>query len=183
MHIFTETERLILRELLPEDAQGLFELDSDPEVHRYLGNNPVTTMEQSKAVVELVRQQYKDYGIGRWAIIDKTTHAFMGWGGLKYEFNPRKNERYYDLGYRILRKYWGNGIATESAMESLKYGFNVLDVQEIFAAAHCDNAASNAILKKTGMQLVETFIDDGAIHNWYTLDKASWLERWKEAQI
>jgi ribosomal-protein-alanine N-acetyltransferase len=100
----------------------------------------------------------------------------MGWGGLKYEFNPRKNERYYDLGYRILRKYWGKGIATESALESLKYGFNVLDVQEIFAAAHHDNAASNAILKKIGMQFVETFIDDGAIHNWYALDKASWLQ-------
>jgi ribosomal-protein-alanine N-acetyltransferase len=176
MRIFAETQRLMLRELLPEDAQGLFELDSDPEVHRYLGNNPVTTIEQSKAVVEHVRQQYKDYGIGRWAIIDKTTNAFMGWGGLKYEFNHRKNERYYDLGYRILRKYWGNGIATESALESLKYGFNVLDVPEIFAAAHHDNAASNAILKKIGMQFVDTFIDDGAIHNWYALDKSSWLQ-------
>jgi len=46
MTIFAETERLILREILPEDVDGLFELDSDPEVHRYLGNNPIQKREQ-----------------------------------------------------------------------------------------------------------------------------------------
>lgn len=45
MKIFAETERLILRELLPSDDYGMFELDSDHEVHRYLGNKPVTTIE------------------------------------------------------------------------------------------------------------------------------------------
>jgi [ribosomal protein S5]-alanine N-acetyltransferase len=46
MKIFIETERLILREILPADVDGLFELDSDPDVHRYLGNKPVTNKEQ-----------------------------------------------------------------------------------------------------------------------------------------
>ena len=65
MRIFVETDRLILRELLPQDELGMFELDSDPEVHRFLGNQPVKDMERIREVITFVRQQYVDNGIGR----------------------------------------------------------------------------------------------------------------------
>jgi RimJ/RimL family protein N-acetyltransferase len=51
MAIYIETERLYIRELQPEDAQGMFEMDSDPEVHRYVGGQPVATIEQTRAVI------------------------------------------------------------------------------------------------------------------------------------
>jgi [ribosomal protein S5]-alanine N-acetyltransferase len=51
MKIFAETERLILREILPMDVDGLFELDSDPEVHRYSGNNPITHKGQTVDII------------------------------------------------------------------------------------------------------------------------------------
>ena len=69
MKIFAETERLILRELLPTDAEGMFEMDGDPEVHLYLGNNPVKSIEQSEADIEFIRKQYIEKCIGRWAVI------------------------------------------------------------------------------------------------------------------
>lgn len=174
MKIFVETERLFLRELMDDDAPGLFALDSDPEVHRYLGNQPLKTMQEAEAIIRLVRKQYEENGIGRWAIIDKATLDFIGWSGLKYEKNLREAFAYYDLGYRLRRKYWGRGIATETAIEALKYGFNQLNLDEICAAAHVENIASNAVLKKAGLTFIETFECDGAPHNWYKLQRADW---------
>src|SRR5690349_13035227 len=71
MQIFATTPRLVLRELHPDDTAGMFELDSDPEVHRYLGQKPLQSIEQSRNVIEFVRRQYADNGIGRWAVIEK----------------------------------------------------------------------------------------------------------------
>ncbi|MCB0529082.1 MAG: GNAT family N-acetyltransferase [Saprospiraceae bacterium] len=177
MKIFIETERLLMRELTDADAPGLFALDSDPEVHRYLGNKPVKSLQASEDIVRHVRRQYAENGIGRWAVIDKKTMDFIGWSGLKYETNLRAGARYYDLGYRIRRQYWGQGIATETAVESLKYGFKKLDLPRICAAAHRENTASNKILIKTGFRLIETFEYDGAVHNWYELERADWEEK------
>ncbi|QHT67256.1 GNAT family N-acetyltransferase [Rhodocytophaga rosea] len=178
MHIFAETKRFILREILPEDEEGLFELDSDPEVHRYLGNKPVRDKEQVKETIRYIRQQYVDNGIGRWAIIEKSTHHFVGWTGLKLvkeQFNHHIN--YYDLGYRLLRKYWGKGIATETALASLQYGFDTLHLPQIYAMAHTENAGSNQILTKAGLMLIETFELEGIKHNWYKIEKQEWAAR------
>lgn len=172
MKIFAETERLILREILPTDVEGMYQLDADPDVHKYLGNKPVTSREQTVEVINFIRQQYIDNGIGRWAIIDKKSHEFLGWTGLKLvtdETNHHKN--YYDLGYRLIKKYWGKGIATESAFASLEYAFDKLDAKEVYAMADCENNGSNNILKKVGLDFIETFDLDGTKHNWYKIDK------------
>jgi len=162
MKIFAETERLILREILPTDVKGMYQLDAAPDVHKYLGNKPVTSREQTVEVINFIRQQYIDNGIGRWAIIDKKSHEFLGWTGLKLvtdETNHHKN--YYDLGYRLIKKYWGKGIATESAFASLEYAFYKLDAKEAYAMADCENNGSNNILKKVGLDFIETFDLDG----------------------
>src|SRR4051812_29243148 len=122
MKIIIETERLILREILPTDIDGFFELDCDPEVHRYLGNKPVKEKEQIIDVIKSIRQQYLDNGIGRWAIMHKQTGSFIGWAGLKFVTELINNHvNYYDLGYRLIKKYWAQGIATETATASLSY--------------------------------------------------------------
>lgn len=172
MKIIVETERFILRELLPTDIDGMFELDSDPKVHRYLGNKPVTNKEQIVDVINFIRQQYIDNGIGRWAIIDKKTNDFIGWSGLKLVTDLTNNHKnYYDLGYRLLRKYWGKGIATETAIASLNYAFEQLKANEVYAMADCGNEGSNKILKKVGLNFIEKFDLDGISHNWYKIDR------------
>ena len=171
MKIFAETERLILREILPTDVDGFFELDSDPEVHRYLGNKPISRKEQAAEVIHFIRQQYIEHGIGRWAIIDKKSDDFIGWTGLKFVtelINNHKN--YYDLGYRLVKKYWGKGIATETALASLNYAFHELNLPRVFAIADCENIASNTVLKKAGLKFIESFDYDGTKHNWYKID-------------
>ncbi|MDP3313781.1 GNAT family N-acetyltransferase [Lutibacter sp.] len=172
MKIFAETERLILREILPTDIDGLFELDSDPEVHRYLGNKPVSSKDEIVKVINFIRQQYIDNGIGRWAIIDKQTNEFIGWTGLKFEKNETNNHKnYYDLGYRLIKKYWGKGIATEAAFASLEYAFDKLNTDYVYAMADCENEGSNKILKKVGLKFIKTFDLDGIKHNWYKIDR------------
>lgn len=172
MKIFAETDRFILREILISDLNGMYELDSDPEVHKYLGNKPVQNKEQIEKVINSIRQQYIDNGIGRWAIIDKTTKKFIGWTGLKLVSEDTNNHKnFYDIGYRLIKKYWGHGIATETAVASLEYAFDKLNIDEIYASASCKNEGSNKILKKIGLNFIETFYCDDIKCNWYKVDK------------
>lgn len=177
MNIHVETERLILRDIDPIDTVGLFDMDSDPDVHRFLGNKPIKTMEEAEAIIAHIQSSYELHGIGRWAIVDKTTQDFIGWTGLKYETNLRPEFGYYDLGYRLRKKYWGKGIATESAIASLRYGFEQLQLQEINACAEIQHAASNCILQKIGLKWLEVFEYDEEPHNWYGLIREAWLEQ------
>jgi [ribosomal protein S5]-alanine N-acetyltransferase len=170
MIFILETKRFFLRELIEEDVDGFHELDSDPEVHRYLGNSPVSDKQKLLEIIKFVQQQYNENGIGRWAIIDKNTNEFIGWCGLKLVKDTINNQsHYYDLGYRLIRKHWGKGIATETAKASIEYGFNVMKLKEIIAAIHCDNVASNNVVKKLGFELIETFEFEDEMHNWHKL--------------
>ena len=176
--IFAETERLILREIIPSDIDGMFELDSDPEVHKYLGKKPLTEKEQVANVINFIRQQYNDNGIGRWAIIDKKTNDFIGWTGLKFVTDLTNNHKnYYDLGYRLIKKYWGQGIATETAIASLNYAFEQLKTKEVYAMADCKNDGSNKILRKVGLNFIEKFYHEGIELNWYKINKNEYENR------
>ena len=174
MNTIIETKRLLLREILESDAQDLFELDADPEVHKYLGNKPVKTMDETVNMIKHIHRQYRELGIGRWAVIEKNSNEFVGWSGLKYETSFRNEFPYYDLGYRLKKKFWGKGIATETARECITYGFEKLGLIELFAAAQIANEASNKILQKVGFQCLETFDYDGAPCYWYRLKKSDW---------
>ncbi|MGB5024733.1 MAG: GNAT family N-acetyltransferase [Saprospiraceae bacterium] len=176
--MYIETERLILREILPTDETGFFELDSNPEVHTYLGGKPVQNMEQIRTAIKNIRQQYIENGIGRIAIIDKNTNAFIGWTGLKLVREPINNHiHFYDLGYRLIEKYWGKGIATETTIATLKYAFDILNLEEIVGMCDTRNTGSANVLEKTGLQFIETFDLNGIEHNWYKITKREWLKK------
>ena len=172
--IEVETPRLLLRPIQNTDAKGIFELDSDPEVHRYLGNRPIQSMKEAEGIVAYIQEQYETYGFGRWAVIDKATNEFAGWSGLKYETKVRKDMDYNDLGYRLKRSFWGLGIATETALEALKFGFQTLGLDEIYAGADVNNIGSNKVLQKVGLKHLETFEYDGSPHHWYMIDRTMW---------
>jgi [ribosomal protein S5]-alanine N-acetyltransferase len=170
MQIFIETDRLLLREIAPSDYQAMFELDADPEVHKFLGNNLIENIEQAKQAIAFIRKQYVENGIGRWAMVTKEKNIFIGWAVLKLittEINHHTN--YYDLGYRLIRKFWGNGYATEAARASIAYGFNKLKLNEIYGMAVTENINSRHVLEKAGMRYIEQFNYKGLDHCWYKL--------------
>jgi [ribosomal protein S5]-alanine N-acetyltransferase len=165
-----ETQRLLFRELERSDEQGLFELDSDPEVHRYLGNTPVTSIGQIKAAIEMIQEQYRTNGVGRMAVILKETSEFLGWTGLKLvkeKVNGYAN--YYDLGYRFMQKHWGKGYATEAAKAFIDHGFNMMELPKINAYADAGNTGSRAVLEKAGFAYIGKFYDDGVLSVWYEI--------------
>lgn len=164
-----ETERLYFRELEPTDDAGMFELDSNPEVHTYLGNNPVKTIEESRAAIDFIREQYRTNGIGRWAALLKETGEFIGWAGLKLERNVNGHDSHYDLGYRFIQKHWGKGYASEAAAAFVDYGFNVMNLEKINATADPSNGASRKVLERVGLKFIETFDHEGEEEVWYEM--------------
>ncbi|MRX41489.1 GNAT family N-acetyltransferase [Flavobacterium sp. LC2016-23] len=163
-----ETERLILREFLSSDDAGMFELDSNPNVHTYLGNKPVTHIDESRAYINFVQQQYKDFGTGRWAVILKETNEFLGWSGIKFitdEINNHKD--FYEIGYRFIERHWGKGYATEAGKAFTAYAFNVMKVKALYAYADAGNENSRRILEKLGLQYVNSFEYEEELAVWY----------------
>lgn len=177
MKIFAETDRLILRELLPSDAEGMYALDADPEVHRYLGHQPIEDRQQAMAAIQNVRRQYEEEGVGRWAMEEKATGSLVGWTGLKLVKTPMNGYvNYHDLGYRLRREYWGRGLAIESAWPALAYGFEQLGLATIYAAAHVDNIGSNRVLQKLGFQRKNAFYYQDLPCHWYAITREAFLD-------
>jgi ribosomal-protein-alanine N-acetyltransferase len=174
MNIFAETEHLILRELVPSDIDGMFELDSNYEVHKYLGNKPIKSKTESEKYIQSVREQYRDLGIGRWAVIEKSSGDFMGWSGLKFNTGEKEalngKQDFYDIGYRFIPRYWGKGYATESALMALDYGFKIKEYKIITGIALIDNIGSNKVLEKIGLNHIEDFKYEDTEACWYELN-------------
>ena len=96
--IITETERLILREFRVSDAEEMFQLNADPDVIRYTHNLPFKSISEAGEFI-LNYTHYRDYGFGRWAVINKSDNSWLGWCGLKY--TPDIDE--YDIDFAFLR--------------------------------------------------------------------------------
>ena len=149
MNYLLESEHLRFREMRPEDAQAMFDLNSDPEVIQYTGDEPFDSVEAARIFLESYQEVYKRIGYARWIIELKSTGEILGWCGLK--FWPDKNV--VDVGYRLYKKYWGNGYASEAAKASIDYGFEKLGLERIIAHARKENAASLRVLEKCGMKI------------------------------
>jgi len=157
MHIIFETPRLILRRFTEDDAPLLLQLNSDPEVLKYLHEPILETKERAKEVIrDIILPQY-ELQLGRWAVHTKDDQQFIGWCGLKDR--PELGE--IDLGYRFIKTAWGKGFATEAANQTLKYGFETLGLEIITGRAHIENFASIKVLEKIGMKFIgEGIVDD-----------------------
>ncbi|MBK9225436.1 MAG: GNAT family N-acetyltransferase [Flavobacterium sp.] len=173
MNLILETNRLMLRPLKLSDAQDLFAMDKNPEVHKYLWQNPSKTIQESIQIIEYVRNQYKSNKIGRFATILKDTNEFIGWTGIKFvtEQPENGNINFYDYGYRLSEKFWGKGYATEASIAWLDYGFKQMKIEKMNAYTHAENQASNHILEKIGMSLIEKYLDQSnTFWNWWLME-------------
>lgn len=170
MNIQFESERLLYRPIEISDAEALFELDSNPNVHQYLGNQPLTSIDQVLGYINSLQNQYINNGIGRFAAVLKETNEVIGWAGIKFITEPENNHvNFYDLGYRLQEKHWRKGYALEAAKAWLDYGFNQMNISTMYASAHVDNVGSNTILQRIGMQQTSQFYYEDLLCNWYEM--------------
>lgn len=178
MQTVIETERLILRELMPTDDEAMFEMDSNPEVHVFLGNKPAESIEETRATIQNVRQQYIERGIGRWAMVEKSSGSFVGWTGLKLNKETINNHiDFYETGYRLAQKHWNKGYATESTKAALKYAFEQLNAKEVCGITNVENLKSRKVLEKCGLIFIETFVWhrwNELPCNWYKITRQEW---------
>ena len=176
MDLILETERLLMREMRHEDAEALFDMDSNPNVHTYLWQKPYTTIDDIHTYIEMVRKQYERNNIGRFSTIIKATNELIGWTGIKYIDDHVENGKtnFYDYGYRLNEKHWNKGYATEASKAWLDYGFNQMNIKEMNAYTHFDNGASNHVLQKVGFNFMEDYSDEhGAMWKWWQLMKSA----------
>jgi len=165
-NIILETSRLYLRLMTVADAANACELNSDPEVIRYTGDDPFENVEEAATFLK----NYKDFekfGVGRWAVIRKEDGAWLGWCGLKYL--PETGE--VDLGYRLHQRYWGHGYATEAAKACVVYGFEKFNYPFIIGRVLLENTASIKVLEKCGLKLIGEKSFHGAEGLYYRIDK------------
>lgn len=143
-----ETERLILRQFVSEDAHAIFRLRSDSEFMQHLRR--AESREESDSWMEYVSSFWR-FNAGFWAVVLKETHETIGWSGTwsQLEFEIGKME----IGYAIAKKYWGKGLATEAAHVARDYTFRVRGAEKIYALAAPENIASHRIMGKLGMQI------------------------------
>jgi RimJ/RimL family protein N-acetyltransferase len=167
MQIVLETPRLILRQFTLADAPLLVQLNSSPEVMKYLHEPLLESETQALHVLNtIIFPQYKN-NLGRWAIHLKSTNEFIGWCGLKYLIESDE----IDLGYRLMQPYWGNGYAFEAAQHTVAYGFDQLHLTTIVGSAHIENIGSLRILEKIGMQYIKDEVVDDCPVKTYSLNK------------
>jgi RimJ/RimL family protein N-acetyltransferase len=163
MKVIFETDRLLLREYMEEDAEAFFKLNTDPQVIRFVPDKPLLNVEQARQILlDHPIADYRKYGFGRGACILKSTGEQIGFAGLKYLEELGE----VDVAYRLLPKYWGQGLATEAALASVRFGFadlglksaagRIRRVRTIIGLVMPENIASARVLEKIGLRFVET---------------------------
>jgi [ribosomal protein S5]-alanine N-acetyltransferase len=149
-NIIAETERLIIRPFTQEDVPSLFLLNSIPEILTYIPTEAFTDIAQAQAIFdEVLQQEYRERGYGRWAVHHKLDDKVIGFCGPKYlpEFDK------VELGYRYLPEYWGKGIGYEAARATLDTFKPLHGIEEAIALILHGNLGSEAVAKKVGMSL------------------------------
>ncbi|MBC7440036.1 MAG: GNAT family N-acetyltransferase [Flavobacterium sp.] len=175
MNLTLQTNRLILRPLKISDAQAMFDMNKNPEVHKYLWQTIEKNIGESIKVIDYVQKQYKENKIGRFATILKETNEFIGWTGIKFvnEQTENGNTNFYDYGYRLDQKFWNKGYATEASIAWLDYGFNQMKIEKMNAYTHFENGASNHILEKVGFNFIENYLDkDEILWKWWQMENS-----------
>ena len=144
------TKRLILRPFTEADAPAYQALVSDPEVLRYTGENPVTSIEETLDILRTrPLRDYAVHGFGRMACVLAQSNELIGFCGLKRleDFNDE-----VDIGYRFVARYWGLGLASESAAALYAHGKNKMQLARIIGLVIPENTGSVRVLAKLGMQ-------------------------------
>lgn len=144
-----QTERLLLRRWLPADRVPFAAMNANAQVMKFFP--AVLTQEESDALVERIEAHFAQYGFGLWAVEIPGVTSFAGFIGLLI---PRFEAHFtpcVEIGWRLAEEYWGRGYATEGARASLKFGFEILKLEQIVSFTVPNNLRSRRVMEKIGM--------------------------------
>jgi RimJ/RimL family protein N-acetyltransferase len=144
-----QTDRLSFRPFTESDFDSMRSLDTDPAVVRYLGHGRIREVVETRKNFERVFADYAQYGIGLYAAESMKTREFLGRTGLIPWILD--GELVWEIGYSFLKKFWGQGLATEAASFWKAYGFEHLSVSFLVSLINADNRPSIHVAEKIGM--------------------------------
>lgn len=163
-----ETERLQLREIKKEDAQGIFACFSHDDVTRFYGQETLEHLEQAEAFVDFFAKNHREKRGIRWGIERKGTKGIIGTIGFN-AWSPKHKRA--EIGYEIHPNEWRKGYITEAVLQVIAYGFEEMDLTRIGAVVFIENEPSNKLLTKIGFQkegiLKEYMYQNGKPHDTY----------------
>ena len=147
--IYFETNRLIVRQWVPEDAPDLHEIMSDRRVHTYTGDTP-WTLDRTKRYIQLMlNKDFRTLELFHGACITKDNKQLIGFSGLN-PYLPKQPELEWQLGV----PFWGKGYATEVGKAAVRGAFNTTDITCIYGMANPENKGSIKALEKVGMTCI-----------------------------
>ncbi|MEV6642028.1 GNAT family N-acetyltransferase [Amycolatopsis sp. NPDC051371] len=179
-----QTQRLTLLPLTDEHLELEYELDSDPEVMRYLTGRASTRAEVERAHLRRINTAP---GFGFW--MGFADEEFIGWWILRPPHGPDQPdvEGEAELGYRLLQKHWRRGYASEGSRELIRYGFEELGLDRIFAQTMAVNTGSRATMASAGLTFARAFTSAEAYEDpvegseqgevEYEITRKTWLEQ------
>lgn len=151
-----ETDRLLLRGWRESDLSAVVDMNSDPDVMRYIGNGAVATEQQCRDMIANQQRQWEDKGFGFFAVQLRSTGETIGLCGLNVPLFYPEILPAVEIGWRLRRAHWGKGYATEAASAALEFGFTDRDLSTIYGFANSENTGSLRIMDKIGMTFTET---------------------------
>ena len=171
-----ETERLVLRPFVPEDADSMFRnWASDPEVTKYLTWPAHESVSFTRTVIERWIRSYGDPSYYHWTIQLKSLSEPIGSiSGVKID----EEKESVEVGYCIGRRWWGQGLVAEAVQALMTFFFEEVGFDRVEACHHPDNPNSGRVMQKCGMTYKGTWFqeDKGRELCWYSIEKGTYLK-------
>ncbi len=175
-----ETPRLRLLVWQARHVAPFTAMNADPEVMRYF---PSTQDEaQTRASVEAWQAQFAERGWSNWAVETKAAGDFIGFVGLSVPRRALPFSPCVEVGWRLARRFWGQGYASEAARAALAAGFGTIGLDEIVSFTALGNRPSRAVMERIGLRDTGRDFDHPALpeghplrrHCLYALSRAQW---------
>ncbi|GGX75094.1 N-acetyltransferase [Streptomyces hiroshimensis] len=154
-----ETPRLILRRWREEDVAPMTAVNADPEVMRWIRDGSVRDEQQTRDGIQAWEIEWESQGFGLFAVEIRSTGELAGFTGLSVpEFLPEILPA-VEVGWRLGRSHWGQGLATEAAAAAVRFAFEERGLERIVSIAQVGNDASERIMTKLGMHPVRETVN------------------------
>jgi [ribosomal protein S5]-alanine N-acetyltransferase len=165
------TARLILRPLVDADAADLHRIYQVEGVLRYFPSPLPPPLEKVQKFIQDQARHWDEHGYGNWALVAQDSPELVGWAGP--QFLPETGET--EIGYLLARPFWGKGYGSEAARASLDFIFTNFDLPQIIALVHPENSASQHVLEKCGLRLLDRKVYFGMEMCRYTIGRADFV--------
>jgi RimJ/RimL family protein N-acetyltransferase len=143
------TKRLVLRHWRNSDRQPFARMNADARVMEFMPS--VLSEEQSHSLADRIEAHFREHGFGLYAADLESGGRFIGYIGLSVPTFQTAFTPCVEIGWRLSREYWGQGLATEGAREIVRYAFEELNLQELVSFTVPANCRSLRVMKKIGM--------------------------------